>query len=77
MSSYDPQANYDLIDFEGIKVGEVRKGKYYEGNAHEGNIVGEVFHHQGAPAGKLEGLTITRDDDATPFHLVPQEPKHG
>ncbi|WP_280044024.1 hypothetical protein [Pseudomonas sp. Hg5Tf] len=77
MSSYDPQANYDVIEFEGTKIGEVRKGKYYEGSAHEGDIVGDVFHYQGAPAGKLTGLTITRDDDATLFHLLPQDSKKG
>lgn len=77
MSSYDPQANYDFIDFEGIKVGEVRRGDYFEGGLAVGHIEGDVFHFDNAPAGKLEGLTITRDDDATPFYLIPQEPKHG
>lgn len=77
MSSYDPQANYDVIDFEGIQVGEVRRGTYFEGGLAVGHIEGDVFHYQGEPAGKLTGLTIIRDDDATPFHLVPQESKQG
>ncbi|WP_350025807.1 hypothetical protein [Pseudomonas fulva] len=76
MSEYDPQANYNLIDFEGIKVGEVKKGKYYEGDSHEGDILGDVFHDRVEAVGKREGLTITRND-GTPFHLVLQEPEQA
>lgn len=80
-ANYDPQASYDVIDPEGIKSGEVIKGKYFEHgtrDTHDGEIVGDVFHYEGAPnfgapAGKLVGLTIVRDDDGTTFHLVLQE----
>ena len=62
MSNYDPQAIYDVIDPEGIKLGELRKGVYFEGDWEAGGIEGDVFHYNGKPAGKLEGLTVTRDD---------------
>lgn len=80
-ANYDPQASYDVIDFQGIKSGEVIKGKYYDPGTRDtpdGEIVGDVFYYKnspnlGGPAGKLVGLTIVRDDDGTPFHLVLQE----
>lgn len=79
-ANYDPQASYDVI-YEGDKIAEVIKGKYYEHgtrDTHDGEIVGDVFRYHGspnfgAPAGKLVGLTIVRDDDGTTFHLVLQE----
>lgn len=71
---YDPQASYDLIGPENIKVGEVRKGIYYEGTWEIGKIEGEVFHYNGEPAGKRGGLTITRDDlPLALFGLVKQD----
>ena len=27
---YDPQGRYDVIDPEGMKVGELRQGRYFE-----------------------------------------------
>lgn len=80
MSEYDPQAHYDLLDPEGIKVGELRKGRYFEGTWEVGYVEGDVFHYNGSPAGKLEGLTITRDDppgELTQCTLVLQEPAQG
>jgi len=59
---YDPKATYDVLDPESIKVGELRQGRYYEGTWEVGMLEGEVFHYNGAPAGKLDGLTLTRDD---------------
>lgn len=71
---YDPQESYDLMDPENIKVGEVRKGVYYEGTWQIGKIEGEVFHYNGEPAGKRDGLTITRDDlPLAVFQLVKQD----
>jgi len=59
---YDPQGSYDLLDPEGIKIGELRKGRYFEGDWEVGLIDGTVFHYNGEPAGRLDGLTVTRDD---------------
>jgi len=62
VSQYDPQAHYDFLDPQGIKVGELRKGRYFEGTWEVGFIEGDAFHYNGDVAGKLEGLTITRND---------------
>jgi hypothetical protein len=71
---YDPQANYDLMDPENFKVGEVRRGVYLENTWKVGKIEGEVFHYNGEPAGKLEGLTTTRyDRPPTQCQLVKHE----
>lgn len=73
---YDPKATYDVLDPESIKVGELRQGRYFEGTWEVGAVEGDVFHYNGAPAGKLEGLTVTRDDppgQLTQFRLVRQE----
>lgn len=74
---YDSEVSYDLIDPEGIKVGEVRQGVYYEGDWKVGRIEGDVFHYNGQPAGTLKGLTITRNDPPgtalTQCRLVPQK----
>lgn len=77
MSQYDPQANYDFLDPEGFKLGEVRQGRYFEGTWEIGSIEGDVFHYNGEAAGKLEGLTVTRNDppgQLTQCTLVLQEP---
>ncbi|KAB0507759.1 hypothetical protein [Pseudomonas moorei] len=58
---YDPKACYDLLDPERIKVGELRQGRYFEGAWEVGTLEGDVFHYNGEPAGKLEGLTLTRN----------------
>ncbi|GLO06577.1 MULTISPECIES: hypothetical protein [Pseudomonas] len=77
MSKFDPLASYDLIDPEGIKLGEVRKGLYYESGSAIGWFEGDVFHYNGKPGGRLDGLTITRDDPPgeplTQCELVLQE----
>jgi hypothetical protein len=73
---YDPNTAYDLIDAEGIKVGDVRQGIYYEGTWEMGRIDGVVFHYNGEPGGTVEGLTVTRHDtdgSLTRCQLVPQE----
>jgi hypothetical protein len=74
---FDPQTTYDLVDPEGFKMGEVRQGLYYEGTWKVGEIEGDVFHYNGVPAGKVEGLTVTRDDPPgaalTVCRLVPQK----
>ncbi|MCJ7854591.1 hypothetical protein [Pseudomonas monteilii] len=77
MSEYDPQANYDFLDLQGSKMGEVRQGKLYMSGERMGHLDNGVFYDQGEPAGKLEGLTIIRDEDRTPFHLVLQEPEQA
>lgn len=59
---YDPKAQYDVHDPEGIKLGEVRQGLYFEGDWEAGRIEGDVFHYNGEAAGKLDGLTLTRND---------------
>lgn len=78
MSEYDPEANYDFLDPQGIKMGELRKGRYFEGTWEAGFIEGDVFHYNREVAGKLEGLTITRNDPpgepVTQCTLVLQEP---
>lgn len=77
MSEYDSQANYDFLDPEGFKLGEVRKGRYFESTWEIGYIEGDVFHYNGEAAGKLEGLTVTRNDppgQLTQCTLVLQEP---
>jgi hypothetical protein len=41
-----------------------------------GLIDGDVFHYNGRPAGKVEGLMVTREDKAGPlirFRLVPKK----
>lgn len=73
---YDPQASYDFLDPEGIKIGELRQGRYFEGDWEVGLIDGAVFHYNGAPAGRLDGLTVTRDDppgQLTKCQLMRQE----
>lgn len=72
---YDPQASYDLMYAEDGKVGEVRQGRYFESGWEVGLIEGDVFLYNGQPAGKVVGLTVTRDDTAgllTQFRLVPR-----
>lgn len=59
---YDPKAQYDVHDPEGIKLGEVRQGLYFEGDWEAGRIEGDVFHYNGEAAGTLDGLTLTRND---------------
>lgn len=51
-----------MIDHEGIKVGELRKGRYFEGTWEVGMVEGDVLHYNGVPAGRLEGLILTRND---------------
>lgn len=73
---YDPKASYNVLDRESIKVGELRQGRYFEGTWEVGAVEGDVFHYNGEPAGKLEGLTLTRNDppgELTQFQLVRQE----
>lgn len=74
---YDPNTNYDLIEAEDIKVGEVRQGVCSEGTwENAGKVDGDVFHYNGRPAGAGEGLTVTRNDtdnSLTQFQLVPQK----
>lgn len=75
MTHYDPQANYD-VNYQGARVGELRKGRYFEGTWEVGYVEGEVFHYNGKPRGKREGLTLTRNDppgELTQFELVLQE----
>lgn len=77
MSEYDPQANYDFLDPEGFKLGEVRKSRYFESTWEMGYIEGDVFHYNGEATGKLEGLTVTRNDppgQLTQCTLVLQDP---
>ena len=72
---YNPQGQYDLFDPEGIKLGEIRQGRYFEGDWEAGAIEGDVFHYNGEPAGKLAGLTLTRNDppgELTQCQLVPK-----
>lgn len=75
--TFDPNGRYDLIDQEGITVGEVRQGVYYEGGREMGRIEDGEFHYDGKLAGILEGLTVTRTDPpGTPLtqcQLVPQK----
>lgn len=59
---YDPSANYDIFDPENIQIGELRQGRYFEGTWEVGLVKGDVFHYNGEPADKLEGLTLTRND---------------
>lgn len=59
---YDPQGHYDVLDPENFKVGELRQGHYFEGSWEVGMVDGKLFHYNGKPAGKLEGLTLTRND---------------
>lgn len=73
---YDPQGRYDVIDPEGIKLGELRQGSYFEGTWEVGMVEGDVFHYNGEPAGKVEGLTLTRNDppgELTQCQLVRQK----
>lgn len=73
---YDPQGQYDVMDPEGIKLGELRQGRYFEGTWEVGTVEGEVFHYNGEPGGTLEGLTLTRNDppgQLTQCQLVRQE----
>lgn len=65
---YDPKGCYDVIDPEGIKLGELRQGRYFEGTWEVGMVEGDVFHCNGEPAGKLEGLTLRRND--SPGELI-------
>jgi hypothetical protein len=72
---YDPEGSYDLM-YEGRKVGEARKGLYYEGTWEVGAIEGDVFIYNGKPAGSVEGLSVSRHDQPngpTLFQLVPQK----
>jgi len=72
---YDPANSYDLIYAEGQRVGEVRQGRYFESGWEVGLIDGGVFHYNGQPAGKVEGLLLTRNDTpglVTLFRLVPK-----
>lgn len=73
---YDPQGRYDVIDPEDIKVGELRQGRYFESTWEVGMVEGDVFYYNGERAGKLEGLTLTRNDPPgklTQCQLVRQE----
>jgi len=77
MSQYDPQAHYDFHDAQGIKSGELRRGKLYMSGQLMGHIEDGVYYDGGEPAGKLDGLTIVRDEDGARFELVLQEPEQG
>lgn len=77
MSEYDPQAIYIVRDPQGVRCGEVRQGKLYLAGEHEGNIKDGVFYAGTEALGKLEGLTIIRDDDRTPFYLELPEPEQA
>lgn len=73
---YDPNANYDVFDPERIQVGELHQGRYFEGTWEVGSVEGDVFHYNGEPAGKLDGLTLTRNDppgELTQFQLMRQK----
>lgn len=70
---YDPSANYDVFDPENIQVGELRQCRYFEGTWEVGSVQGDVFN--GEPAGKLDGLILTRNDppgELTQCQLVRQ-----
>jgi hypothetical protein len=72
---YDPKGRYDVVDPEGIKLGELRQGRYFESTWEVGMVEGDVFHYNGEPVGKLEGLTLTRNDppgELTQYQLVRQ-----
>jgi len=73
VSQYDPQATYDFHDAQGIKSGQVRQGKLYMSDNLEGHIEDGVFFDGAGPAGKLDGLTLVRDEDGARFELVLQE----
>ncbi|UZE22188.1 hypothetical protein LOY67_19385 [Pseudomonas sp. B21-056] len=72
---FDPQGRYEVIDPEGIKIGEINHGEYFEGGWHAGGIKDKQFYYDGALAGRVEGLTLVRLDPPgapeTRFTLVP------
>lgn len=74
---FDPQASYDYLDPQGIKCGEIRQSRFFEGGEEMGFIDGGVFHYNGMPAGSLDDLTITSYDTPpgmlTQCQLVRQE----
>jgi hypothetical protein len=73
-SELDLNGLYDVIDPEGLKVGEIKKGLYYEGGWQTGRVQGQDFVYNGQVAGNLDGLTLTRTyplgPPATIFQLV-------
>jgi len=72
---FDPQGRYDVRD-NGLKLGELVKGKFYEAGSTKprGQVVGNLFsYNNGEDTGRIEGLTIVRTDGSV-FELVPQQP---
>lgn len=70
---FDPQGRYDVLD-DGIRLGELVKGKFYEGGSTSpiGRVFGNQFrYNNGEDVGCIEGLTIVRMDGKV-FKLVPQ-----
>ncbi|MGF7111575.1 hypothetical protein QF017_001060 [Pseudomonas laurylsulfatiphila] len=57
-SLYNPADHYDVLDPEGIKTGELRAGRYFEGDWEVGKAEGGVFHYNGEPAGRLDGMVL-------------------
>lgn len=70
--SYDPQGHYDVL-FADDKLGELRKGIYYEQGDEAGGLDGDDFWHNGKKAGHREGLELVRTspEPVTRFQLVP------
>ena len=73
-SIYDPADHYDVLDPEGFKTGEFRAGRYFEGDWELGKLEGDIFHFNGEPAGRLEGLVLEGfvPVPTTKFQLVRQ-----
>lgn len=71
---YDPQGHYDVL-FSDEKLGELRKGIYYEQGDEAGGLDGNDFWHNGKKAGYREGLELVRTspEPITRFQLVPHE----
>ncbi|WP_432780676.1 hypothetical protein QZH44_29920 (plasmid) [Pseudomonas corrugata] len=73
---FDPEKIYAL-NYDGVRLGVVRKGLFYEGPEawQVGEIYEGTFYYNGKAAGTVEGLTLTRTEPkpTTMLHLVALE----
>ena len=75
---------YDIVDREDpeFKIGWIKDGRFFNSivnpPAYDGNVVGDELHAKIAGAkelilAKIDGLVMTRSDNAKVFDLVPRK----
>lgn len=78
-TEFEPQSRYDVYEPEGHKLGQVVDGDFRQGpdNDYVGYFEGSLLLCDGETLGRLEGLTLIRNDKLgfgkTCFELVLQK----